>query len=138
MDNNSTIVLLRHRQILLRLLPLKVIVNGKNIYEFKEKKPLIIYPESKATEIEVVNGFHKSNTILVQEKTGATFYQVKCRVDNIQFISALLFTLIFFVIFISTGNRLFMIFANIPITVLLFLVYYKRSDFIRLVLLENE
>jgi hypothetical protein len=112
---------LRHRQMLLRILPLKIIFNGNQIYDFREKQPVIYNPQSTITTLVVTNGFHNSRTVMVNTKPGTWFYEVECMFDDIQVITGT----------IITGYRFFMIFANLPALIFLFLFYFKRKEFIR-------
>lgn len=117
---------------LLRLLPLKVIVNGHDIYEFKEKQPLLIYPSGNSTTIEVINGFHISNKITVASKPATLYYEVECRMDDVQLVTGVFIVLLLFAIYIFTGQKLFMILANFPVAIFLYIFYIRKKDFIKI------
>ncbi|HMD01077.1 MAG TPA: hypothetical protein VKH37_13030 [Ferruginibacter sp.] len=82
-------------------------------------------------KIFVTNGFHSSRVVKVKCTPGIHFYEVAGFIDNTQLLIGLVMVLIFFTVFIFTGSILFMIFANAPILIMLFLFYIKRKDFIQ-------
>lgn len=129
-DTACTIILLRNRHLLLRLLKLRIIVNNHDIYECKEKEPVILSCSEPLTKLMVTNGFHSSREVSVKCKPGIRVYEIGCNIDNIQLLTGLFMTFLFFCIYIFSGIRFFMLFANIPIVIMLFLYYLKRKNFI--------
>ena len=47
-------------------------------------------------------------------------------------------TLLFFGIYILSGIVFFMLFANVPLLIMLYLIYIKRNSFIQVHLLKPE
>ncbi|MEI7472829.1 MAG: hypothetical protein WCJ85_11255 [Chitinophagaceae bacterium] len=127
---DSNLIILRHPHLLLKLLPLHVIVNQMAIYELQEKKPLQIPCDQTELTLSVTNGFQHSRTIKIRPQQGVYFYEVESRIDNIQLIIGVVLLMLLFAIYIATGLRLFMLLANLPILILLWLFYFKRDGFI--------
>jgi len=86
----------------------------------------------------VTNGFHYSRVVTVKCKPGFHFYEVESFIDNIQLLTGLVMTFLFFGIYIFSGAILFMIFANVPLLMMLFIFYIRRKDFIQVHVLTPE
>jgi hypothetical protein len=116
----------------LRLLKLRVIVNEHDIYELREREPLVILcKDGEVVNIIVTNGFHFSRKIKMRYNTANHFFEVESFIDNIQLLTAAVLTLIFFGVYIFSGVKLFMLFANLPLLIMLFIFYWKRKEFIQ-------
>ena len=124
-------MILRHRHLLLRLLKLRIVVNDHEIYECREQKPVVITDTKPGTFFTISNGFHSSRRMSVNKNSGLLFYEVGSFIDNIQLLTGFVLTLLFFLIFIFTGIRLFMIAANLPLLIMFILVFLKKKDFIQ-------
>jgi hypothetical protein len=127
----SSIVILRHRHLMLRVLDLRVVVNGTNIFECRERQPLVIEGTEPGTTLLVTNGFHYSRELVVPHKPGTHFFEVESFIDDLQLITGLLMVALFFATYILTGVRLFLFLANAPVLVFLFFFYIKRNSFIQ-------
>lgn len=64
------------------------------------------------------------------------FFEVESAIDNIQLLTGLVMTLFFFTIYILSGIFFFMLFANLPLLIMLFIFYIKRNDFIQIHVLK--
>ncbi len=126
----SSIIILRHPHILLKLLRLHVVVNQNAIYELVEKKPVQIVCDNAEMTILVTNGFHHSRIVTIRPQPGVYFYEVESRIDNIQLIIGAILLVLLFTIFIVTGLRLFMLLANLPLVILVWQFYFKRDGFL--------
>lgn len=60
-----------------------------------------------------------------------TFYEIGSYIDNMQLITGIVLVLLFFMIYILSGIRFFMIAANLPLLVLFLLLFFRRTDFIQ-------
>ena len=69
----------------------------------------------------VTNGFHHSRVVSVKCKPGIHFYEVESFIDNVQLLTGLAMTLLFFGIYILSGIVFFMLFANVPLLIMLYL-----------------
>ena len=117
---------------------MRIVVNDHDIYEFREKRPVIISCSGEVMKLVVTNGFHYSRVVKVKCKPGFHFYEVESFIDNIQLLTGLVMTFLFFGIYIFTGAILFMIFANMPLLMMLFIFYIRRKDFIQVHILIPE
>lgn len=106
-------------------------VNDRDIYECREKKPLVINDTQPGTFFTISNGFHSSRKMTVKRNSGMLFYEVGSFIDNVQLLTGIVLTGLFFLIFIFTGIRLFMIAANLPLLIMFFLLFLKKKDFIQ-------
>ena len=113
-------------------------MNDHDIYEFREKRPVIIPGNGNAMKLVVTNGFHSSRVVTIKHRPGFHFYEVESFIDNIQLLTGLVMVFLFFGIFIFTGSFLFMLFANAPIFIVLFIFYIRRKDFIQVHVLVPE
>jgi len=120
------------------LLKLRIVVNDHDIYELREKIPVIICCAGDVMKLVVTNGFHYSRIVSVKCKPGFHFYEVESFIDNIQLLTGLVMTFLFFGIYIFSGAILFMIFANVPLLMMLFIFYIRRKDFIQVHVLVPE
>lgn len=124
--------MLRHRHLLLRVLKLRAVINDTSIYELKEKQPVIINCKEAVIRIIITNGFHCSREVVIHQKPGTYFFEVESYIDDIQLLTGLMLALLFFLIFIFSGVRFFMLMANLPILVFLYVFYIKRKNFIQI------
>ena len=122
--------MLRHSHWLLRLLKLHVVVDDHDIYECREREPVVIKCTGEQTRLMVTNGFHSSRVVTVKNNQGTSFFEVESFVDNMQLITGTAFTLFFFFIYILTGLHFFLFFANIPLLVVLYILYVRKRHFI--------
>ena len=113
-------------------------MNDHDIYEFREKRPVIIPCSGNVTKLVVTNGFHYSRVVTVRSRSGFHFYEVESFIDNIQLLTGLVMVFLFFGIYVLSGIVFFMLFANVPILIMLFLFYIRRKDFIQVHVLLPE
>ena len=99
---------------------------------------MVITCSEPVTKIMITNGFHHSRVVAIKYKPGIHFYEVESYVDNIQVLTGLVMTLLFFALYIFSGLVFFMLFANVPLLIMLFLLYIKRDNFIQVHLLKPE
>ena len=124
-------MLVRGRHLLLRLLKIRAIVGSKEIFEIPAATPIIIPCRNPVTSVIISNGFHFSRELEVTRVPYTTFfYQVDCRIDDIQLYYLAFLCFLFFGVFILTDMRIFMLLANIPILYLMFVLYIQRKNFI--------
>ncbi len=117
---------------------MRIVVDDHDIYEFREKRPVIIPCTGQVMKLVITNGFHYSRVVKVKCSPGFHFYEVESFIDNIQLLTGLVMTLLFFGIYIFSGAILFMIFANVPLLMMLFIFYFRRKDFIQVHVLVPE
>jgi hypothetical protein len=124
-------MVVQQKQWLLRLLPLRIIVNGTDIYPLKAGRPVLISVLTNPVKITITNGFHYSQPVMlntyVQEKYALT---AGCLVDNFRLGYSIFLLFFLFGMYWITGMRLFQIVANLPILYMLYLLYFRRRQFI--------
>lgn len=118
------------------MLKLRIVVNGNSIYEFREGQPVIIPCTAHVYHIMVTNGFHHSRVLTIYNKPGIHFYEAGSYIDNVQLMTGLIMTLLFFLIYIFSGILFFLLFANIPLFIMLYIFYLKKDAFILLYKLD--
>jgi hypothetical protein len=115
----------------MRLLPLRVIVNDREIYPLRENQPLILSANANPVKIVINNGFHYSQPLLlntyVQDKHAL---QADCLLDNFRLGYGVFLLFFLFGMYWITNMRLFQFAANLPILYMLYLVYFRRKHFI--------
>jgi hypothetical protein len=125
------LVVRKKRLLLLRLLPLRLVVNDTDIHQLRENHPVIIKSAQHPTRLVVTNGFHHAGPVLLdtagQDKLAL---EVDCEIDNIRIFSTLLITLMLFAFYWVTGMRGLQIAANIPLLYLLWFFYFNRNKII--------
>ena len=85
----------------------------------------------------MINGFHSSRKVIVKNKPGIKVYEIASYIDNVQLLTGIIMALLFFFIYIFSGLRFFMFFANVPILIMLYIFYIKRSHFIQIHVLKQ-
>lgn len=122
-------MIVRKKRLLLRLLPLRMVVNGSDIYSLREKQPLIISTRHCPAQLVVSNGFHFSPPVqldtLQQDKYAL---EVDCQIDDIRILSTVFVTILLFGFYWITGMRGMQVAANIPLLYLLWLFYFRRKQ----------
>lgn len=125
------IAIARKRHWLLRLLPLRVVVNDRDIYPLKEGEPVIITATTNPVKITVTNGFHYAQPVLlntyVQDKYAL---QADCLLDNIRLGYGIFLLFFLYAVYFITDMRVFQIAANLPILYMLYLLYFRRRQFL--------
>lgn len=125
------IIILRQRQLLMRVLKLWVIVDDKNIYDLSEGKPLLIAPEKLPMKIIAQNGYHSSKPFYINNNSGKPLYlKIGCNADNEQFWGSIILSLFFFILFFITSLWFVLFVANIPLVFLIYRFFFKHKEFI--------
>ena len=125
------IIILRQRQLLLRVLKLWVVVNDRNIYHLIEGEPLLIQTHQLPTKIIAQNGYHSSEPFYINEGSDKPLYiKVGCNVDNEQFWGSLILSAVFFTLFFLTSLDFILVLANVPLLFLIYQFFFKHKEFI--------
>jgi hypothetical protein len=131
-------VILRQRQLLLRILKLWIVVNDSNIYDLSEGKPLLI---ENVPPIRIVakNGYHASKPLFVRHPHDKpVFIEVGCSADNVLLWGGVALSLLFFMMFFAIGYLVFLIIANLPLLYLVYKIFISSKDFITVSFLQVE
>ena len=125
------IIILRQRQLLMRVLKLWVIIDDKNIYDLAEGAPLLISPGKLPVKIIAQNGYHSSRPFYINDNTGDPLYiKIGCNADNEQFWGCIILSLFFFMLFFITSFIFVLFIANIPLLFLVYQFFLKHKEFI--------
>ncbi|MBI2730582.1 MAG: hypothetical protein HYX40_07520 [Sphingobacteriales bacterium] len=128
-----TVILKRRNHLLLRLAKVKVIVEGKQIYEVEEGKDTIIQFTDNNTHLVVTDGFHISKPLeLVYHQIHTYYLHVDCAISNVQLFYGSFLLLVFFLLGFFTGNIFLQSLSFLPVGYLLYIYYINRNDFIQL------
>lgn len=123
--------MLRKRRFIMRLLPVRVVVNDRDIYPLKEKQPVAITVSSNPVKIMVTNGFHYSKPVLLNTYMQDKYaLQADCLLDDLRLGYGFFLMLLLFGMYWITSMRIFQIAANLPILYMLYLVYFRKKDFL--------
>jgi hypothetical protein len=127
-----TIVILRERQLLLRVLKLYVVVNDTHIYELNEQQPVIIENEQLPIKVTAKNGFHFSQLLTIDDnKSSVLLLGVGCQVDNGKFLGSAFLSVWLFIIFFATTNYAILALANLPILYIMYYFFWKPKEFLK-------
>jgi hypothetical protein len=127
-----TIVILRERQLLLRVLKLYVVVNDTHIYELNEQQPVIIENEQLPIKVTAKNGFHFSQLLTIDDnKSSVLLLGVGCQVDNGKFLGSAFLSVWLFIIFFATTNYAILVLANLPILYIMYYFFWKPKEFLK-------
>lgn len=115
----------------MRLLPVRVVVNDRDIYPLKEKQPATITVRTNPVKIVITNGFHASKPLLLNTYVQHKYaLQADCLLDNIRLGYGFFLVFLLFGMYWITSMRVFQIAANLPVLYMLYLVYFRRKDFL--------
>jgi len=124
---------LQKNQLLLRLLKLRVVVNGHSIYTLVRNKPVVIDMPTNPTKLVVTDGFHITNPLNVTyAKNHARYFTIVCIIEDVQLIVGFILTLVLYAMGLTSGIIFLRLLSVLPIFYFLFLYYIKRKEFIRI------
>ncbi len=124
-------MILRERQLLLRVLKLYVVINDTQLYELIEERPLLINCDQLPVKITAKNGFHFSKPLYItKEFTSPLYIDVGCEADNGRLWGGILISALLFVLFFALHLYIFMLLANLPLLYLVYLFFLRPKQFI--------
>lgn len=84
------------------------------------------------------NGFHFSKPKNINKQKGdAVLVGIGCRADNGTLWGGVLFSALFFILFIVTGLYFILILANLPLLYLAFIFFIRSKEFITIEILKK-
>jgi hypothetical protein len=117
-------------QWILRLLKVRIILNGKDIYELQKNRPSVIEIFEPSCILTLTDGFHHSKRFQVNFKTKYVYrLKVSSILDNGRLIFLLLLTLFFFAMAILNELFWLKLVSFIPLILILYFYYIKRDSF---------
>lgn len=117
----------------MRLLKLRVVVNGHTIYQLERNKPVVIDMPTSPTKLVVTDGFHITTPLNVTyAKNYARYFTVVCIIEDAQLIIGFIMTVVLYFMGYTSGILFLRLLSMVPVFYFLFLYYIKRKDFIRI------
>jgi hypothetical protein len=125
-------VVVQKNHLLLRFAPLRLVVNGMQIYPLRKNKPVLITMNTTPSRIVVTDGFHITQPLELKYNQRAGRFDIVCAVDNDVLVGGLIFMLMFFAMGATSGVLLLQFFSFLPLGYILFLYYIRRKEFIQI------
>ena len=123
----------RKKQILLRFLSIRVIVNGVEIYPVKQGERLVISMESNNPKVVVTDGYHFTKPLeLVYHHLHTYYFKIVCAIDDTQLLAGCCLLALFYLLGFATGFLVLKLLSLFPILYFLFLYYINRKEFIQI------
>ena len=123
----------RKSQFLINFLNIRVIVDGKDIYNLNPDKPAIISVPKEKVELVVTDEFHIAKPLELSFYRSHTYHlKVVCAIDNNVLITGAFLLVLFSLVGLFSDIFLLQILSFVPIFYFLFLYYVKRKEFIRI------
>jgi hypothetical protein len=114
------------------MLPVRVIVDNKEIYPLSGDKPVIIEVKDKHPRIVVTDGFHFTKPIELNYKVPSYYhFKVVCSIDDLQLLGNIFALIMFYLLGFLTGNFILKLLSFLPVLVLLFAYYLDRKEFLQ-------
>lgn len=115
-----------------------VVVNDNHIYQLKEQEPLVLDEHDLPLKIMAKNGFHFSKPKNINKRNGdAVLIGIGCRADNGTLWGGIVFSILFFILFIATGLYFILLLANLPLLYLAFIFFIRSKEFITIEILKK-
>jgi hypothetical protein len=122
----------------LRVLKLYIVVNDTHLYQLKEQEPLMLDEKNLPVKLMAKNGFHFSRPFYITKHTADTvLIGIGCEADNGTLWGGIIFSLLFFSIFLATGFYAVMVLANLPLLYLVYKFFLKTKGFIIIEILKK-
>lgn len=132
-DARYYIIIALKKQVLLRLLNTRVIINNKEIYPLSDTRPVVIPVEKDHPSIVVTDGFHITRPLeLVYDQPGYFNFEVACIVDDLALLGGSLLLVLFYLLGLFTGFLLLKMMSFLPVVCFLIFYYIKRKDFLKI------
>ena len=120
------------KQLLLKLLPLRVIVNGKYIHSLKGTRPIVIDMPTNPTRFVVSDGFHITQPFdLNYGQKSTSFLHISCKIEDGQILAGLALVILLYAMGATSGYTFLQALSLMPIGYFLYLYYGRRNKFIR-------
>jgi hypothetical protein len=128
------IIITRKNQVLLSFLPVRAVINNRDIYPLANTEPVIIPVEKDYPQLVITDGFHFTKPVELEFKKPAYFnFHVVCAIDDMQLLGGSLLLAILYLLGFVTGIFIIKLVSFAPLVWLLFYYYINRRNFIRLV-----
>ena len=117
---------------LLNLLRLRVIVNGKAIYQL-DKGSVVIGLKENRPSVVVTDGFHYTKPVVIWYKHMNTYHmEIVCAISNDKLVAGIIIMALGAAVGLISGILVMKILAFLPILYFLYIYYINRREFIKL------
>lgn len=118
---------------LLRLLKLRLVVNGHYIYALVRNKPIVIDMPTNPSKLVVTDGFHITPALtLTYTPRKKHYFKIVCAIEDGQLLAGLVLVFILYAMGFTSGIFFLEFLSIIPFLYFIFLYYIKRKEFIRI------
>jgi hypothetical protein len=132
-------IVLRQRQLLMRVLKLWIVVDDRNMYDLIEERPLMIEADYSLTKIVAQNGYHSSKPLYIKKNNDQPIcIEVGCKANNTKLWVSLLLSFLLFATFVITHFAVFLVLANVPFLFLMYCFFFKHEEFITIGVMDLE
>ncbi|MDB5195687.1 MAG: hypothetical protein JWP88_57 [Flaviaesturariibacter sp.] len=117
---------------LLRLLKLRVIVNGSTIYYLDRQKPVVIPIDKNGPKLVASDGFHHTAPLqLNYQKQQTLCFKVGCIIEDDQLIVGAILLGILYTMGLTSGIFFIKVLSFLPLFGFLFFYYINRKKFLK-------
>ncbi|HEX5654928.1 MAG TPA: hypothetical protein VFX58_17750 [Chitinophagaceae bacterium] len=118
---------------MLSLLPLRIVVNNKDIYPLLNDKPVVIPLDYNYPKVVATDGFHYSKPLeLVFKEPSYYKFRVTCAIEDLQLLGGGFVLVFLYLLGFFTGFFLLKLLSFTPLLWFIYLYYINRDQFIRL------
>lgn len=118
---------------LLNLLRIRVIVNGKNIYTIERNKVVVIPLANATSKIVATDGYHFTNPLEVAcHQINTCCFKVVCAIDDNQLAVGVLLSVLFYAAGFTSDILIIKAISFIPVVYFLCVYYLRKGNFIQL------
>jgi hypothetical protein len=124
--------------VLLSFLKIRAVVNGKEIYQLLNTKPVVIPVPENNPKIVVTDGYHITKPLkLVYNDLPVYCFKVACAISDWQLLAGFLVLAVLYLTGMFTGIMPIKVFSFLPVIYLLLFYYLNRKEFLKLVPVLN-
>lgn len=117
---------------LLRLLKLRVVVNGSHIYYLDKQKPVVIPIAKNCPRLVASDGFHHTAPLqLNYQKKYTLYFKVGCIIEDDQLIVGAILLAILYGMGFTSDILVIKLLSFLPILGFLFFYYVNRKKFLK-------
>lgn len=116
---------------LLRLLKLRVVVNGSQIYYLDKQKPVVIPIANNGSKLVASDGFHHSQPLqLNYGKKDVFYFTVGCIIEDDQLVVGIILLAVIYAMGFTSDILFMKLLSFVPVFYFLYLYYVNRKRFL--------
>ncbi|MBL7740199.1 MAG: hypothetical protein JNK14_13365 [Chitinophagaceae bacterium] len=118
---------------LLSFLPVRVIVNDREIYPLLNDQPVVIEVKGDYAKVVVTDGFHFTKPVQLSFKEPSYYnFRVVAAINDMQLLTGFVLMAMLYLLGFFTGIFIIKLLSFLPVLYFLFLYYINRKEFIRM------